>query len=148
MKLTTKQKTTVPVIDPKKQKWFIVDVKGKTLGRVATKIADMLRGKLKPIFTPQHDCGDYVVVVNARHIRLAGSKPDKKMYQWHTQFPGGFREITARKLLDEKPEEVIYQAVWGMLPRNKLRSKIIKKLRIFGEEAHDHTAQHPTSIEI
>lgn len=148
MTLKQHQKTTIPVIDITKKEWFIVDVKGKTLGRIATKIANIIRGKLKPIFTPQHDCGDYVVIINARHIRLAGTKVEKKMYQWHSGYPGGFKERTAKDMLIEKPEEVIYNAVWGMLPRNKLRRHMMKKLRVFPETTHTHIAQQLTPLEL
>ncbi|MBP9718128.1 50S ribosomal protein L13 [Candidatus Gracilibacteria bacterium] len=148
MTIKKTQKTTIPVIDEKKQQWYLVDVKGKTLGIIATEIANMLRGKQKPLFTPQLDCGDYIVVINARHVRLAGNKDDQKMYQWHSGFPGGFKERTAKAMRIEKPEEIIYDAVWGMLPRNKLRRTIIKKLRIFADETHTHSAQNPKPIEL
>lgn len=149
MKLKQNQKTTVPEeATMKKQQWFLIDVKGKTLGQVATKIADILRGKNKPIFTPQMDCGDYVVVINAAEIRLAGSKMDTKMYQWHTQYPGGFRERTARQVMTKKPEKIIYDAVWGMLPRTKTRKHLMKKLNIFAATEHNHKAQNPKVLEI
>ncbi len=149
MQIKQNQKTTVPTdITTEKRAWHIVDVKGKTLGQVATQLADILRGKNKPEFTPQLDCGDYVVVLNAKEIRLARNKMDTKMYYWHTQYPGGIRERTARQLLDTKPEKVLYDAVWGMLPRNKLRRFIIKKLRIFPGTEHDHTSQNPKPLEL
>lgn len=148
MKLKENQKTSIPVESKMKQKWFLVDVKGKTVGQVATKIANILRGKLKPEFTPQLDCGDHVVAINCLEIRLAGSKMDTKMYQWHTQYPGGFREQTAREILARKPEKVLYDAVWGMLPRTRTRKKLMKKLHIYTGETHDHTAQNPKAIEL
>lgn len=147
MKLTKTQTTYVPTekeIDSKK--WFLVDVKGKTLGLISTKIADILRGKLKVHFTPQHDCGDYVVVINAKEIRLAGNKMDSKTYHSHSGYGSGFKTRTARQLIATKPEKIIYDSVWGMLPRNKLRSKIIKKLRIFPGTEHEHTSQSPETI--
>ncbi len=149
MQIKQNQKTTIPV--PKvteKRAWHVVDVKGKTLGLVATQLADILRGKNKPEFTPQLDCGDYVVVLNCKEIRLARNKMDTKMYYWHTQYPGGIRERTARQLLDTKPEKVLYDAVWGMLPRNKLRRFIIKKLRIFPGMEHEHSSQNPKPLEL
>ncbi|PJC36615.1 50S ribosomal protein L13 [Candidatus Peregrinibacteria bacterium CG_4_9_14_0_2_um_filter_53_11] len=149
IRIKSNQKTTVPsqeVLDDKQ--WYIVDVKGKTLGRVATQIADILRGKGKTYFTPQHDCGDYVVVINATDIRLAGNKMDTKLYRWHTGYPKGFRERTAREIMENKPEQVLFDAVRGMLPRNRLRQDIIKKLRIFPTEAHTHSAQSPKPLEL
>lgn len=148
MKLKAHQKTYVPLEKDLKKKWFLVDVKNKTLGRTATKIANLLRGKNKPFFTPQHDCGDYVVVINTKEIRLSKNKLDTKLYHWHTKYPGGLRTRTARELLEKKPEKVFFDAVWGMLPRNKSRKHIIKKLKVFPGTEHDHTAQSPQFIEI
>lgn len=130
------------------KKWFLVDVKGKTLGIAATKIANMLRGKGKPHFTPQTDCGDYVVVINAKDVRFAGTKLDKKVYEWHTRYGAGFRQRTAREMLTRKPEKVIYDAVWGMLPRTKSRKHIMKKLRVFPGTEHKHSAQSLKTIEL
>lgn len=148
MKLKPSQKTHVPSEKELEKKWFLIDLKGKTLGRTATKIADLLRGKGKPFFTPQLDCGDYLVVINAKEIRLAGNKMDTKKYYWHTSYPSGLRTRTARELLEKKPEKIIFDAVWGMLPRNKLRNKMIKKLRIFPGEEHGCKAQSPQPIEL
>ncbi|MEK9133070.1 MAG: 50S ribosomal protein L13 [Patescibacteria group bacterium] len=148
MKLKDNQKTYVHDVKENERKWYLVDVKGKTLGQIATKLANIIRGKDKPLFTPQLDCGDYVVVLNAKHIRLAGSKMDTKMYYWHTQYPGGLRSRSARKMLQEKPESVLYDAVRGMLPRNKLRKFVIKKLRVFSEETHTHKAQKLQTLEL
>lgn len=148
MQLKTNQKTHVPSEEQLKKKWLMVDVKNKLLGLTATKIANLLRGKGKPFFTPQQDCGDYVIAINAKHIKLTGNKMDTKLYQWHTRYPAGFRERTAREIMKKKPEKILYDAVWGMLPRTKSRKHIIKKLRIFPEEAHSHTSQNPQSIEI
>lgn len=141
-------KTYVPDEKSLGKKWFLVDVKGKTLGATATKIADLLRGKQKPFFTPQLDCGDYVVAINARHIRLSKNKAETKLYQWHTRYPKGFRQRTAKEVLKKKPEKVLFDAVWGMMPRNKLRNHIIKKLRVFPDETHDHAAQKLQPIEL
>ena len=146
MKLQKSQKTYVPTEKNLEKSWYILDVKDKPLGRTATKIADVLRGKTKTWFSPQLDCGDFVVVVNASHIKLAGNKMESKTYHWHTRYGGGFRTRTARQLLEKKPEKILFDAVWGMMPRNKLRNSIMKKLRIFPLEAHEHTAQAPKPI--
>ena len=147
MKLKSTQKSYVPTEKNLEKKWFLVDVKGKTLGLITTKIANILRGKGKTFFTPERDCGDYVVVVNAKEVRLAGNKLDTKKYYWHTRYPGGFRERTARELMAKKPEKIIYDAVWGMLPRNRLRKNLIKKLKIFAGE-HLMKAQKPELLDL
>lgn len=149
MKLKDNQKTYLPTEkDVESKKWFVVDVKGKTLGPTATKIANLLRGKGKPIFSPQVDCGDYVVVLNAKEIRLSGGKMETKEYFWHTQYPGGIRSRKAKDLIKEKPTKILYDAVWGMLPRNKLRSKLIRKLRIFPGEVHTHESQKLQEVKL
>ncbi|KKU78502.1 MAG: 50S ribosomal protein L13 [Candidatus Peregrinibacteria bacterium GW2011_GWA2_47_7] len=148
MKIKDSQKTYVPTNADLQRKWFIVDVKGKTLGQISTKIANILRGKDKVHFTTQLDCGDYVVAINAKEVRLAGNKMDTKLYHWHTRYPGGLRTRTARELLNRKPEKILFDSVFGMLPRNKLRSKIIKKFRVFPGETHEHTAQKLQPIEL
>ena len=148
MKIKDSQKTYVPTNADLQRKWFIVDVKGKTLGQISTKIANILRGKDKVHFTTQLDCGDYVVAINAKEVRLAGNKMDTKLYHWHTRYPGGLRTRTARELLNRKPEKVLFDSVFGMLPRNKLRSKIIKKFRALPGETHEHTAQKLQPIEL
>lgn len=142
--LKQSQKTYVPGEMDLKKKWYLVDLKGKTLGPAAVKIADLIRGKGKVHFTPQHDCGDFVVAVNARDVRLSKNKLTTKTYHWHSGFGSGFKTRTAKELLQTKPEKVLYEAVWGMLPRNKLRNKMIKKLSIFAGSEHDHAAQSPT----
>lgn len=141
MKLKATQKSYVPTEKDLAKKWVLVDVKGKLLGPTAAEIADLLRGKKKTFFSKQFDCGDYVVAINAKEIKLAGKKMDTKLYQWHTQYPGGLRERTAKQVLEQKPEQLLYDAVWGMLPRNKSRKHIIKKLRIFPGPEHNHKAQ-------
>lgn len=125
------------------KKWFLIDVKGKTLGPVAVKIANLLRGKNKPFFTPQSDCGDHVVVINAKEIRLARNKMKTKMYYRHTLYPSGLRTKSAADLLAQKPEKILYDAVWGMMPRNALRKKIIGKLHVYPGVEHKHAAQNP-----
>lgn len=148
MQLKTSQKSHVPTEKELKKKWLLVDVKGKTLGPAATKIADTLRGKGKPFFTPQTDCGDYVVVINARDVRLARNKLETKLYQWHTQYPAGLRTRTAREIMEKKPEKILHDAVWGMLPRNKLRKHFMRKLHIFPGAEHNVKAQSPQPLNI
>jgi large subunit ribosomal protein L13 len=128
------------------RKWFVVDLEGKVLGRAATEIARILRGKHKPIYTPSVDAGDFVVVLNADKIKLTGNKLANKMYYHHTGYPGGIRSISAEKLLAKKPEEVIKKAVRGMLPRNKLGRQMIKKLKVYTGVEHPHAAQQPREL--
>ncbi len=113
------------------RQWYIIDAQGKILGRMATEIAKVLRGKHKPIFTPNQDAGDFVIVVNARNIKLTGTKLEKKIYYRHSEYPGGIRERTAAKMLEEKPEDLIKLAVKGMLPKNRLSRKLVTKLKIY-----------------
>ena len=124
-------------------KWFVVDADDKVLGRLATKIATYLRGKHKPVFTPSVDTGDFVIVVNAEKIKLTGRKLDGKIYYWHTGFPGGIKSETARERMEKKPEEIIRDAVWGMLPKNRLGRAIFKKLKVYKGSEHPHEAQKP-----
>jgi len=125
------------------QKWLLVDAKGKTLGRLASRIAILLRGKHKPIFTPHVDAGDFVVVVNAEKINLTGKKWQEKLYIYHTGYPGGLKSTSAEKVRNKNPERLITTAVQGMLPKNKLGKKMIKKLKVYAGEAHPHQAQQP-----
>lgn len=127
--------------------WFVVNAQGKTLGRLSTRIADVLRGKHKPTFTPHVDTGDFVVVVNAEKIHLTGNKLDQKMYWWHTGHPGGIRGRNARQQLERKPEEVIKAAVRGMLPKNRLGRKLIGKLKVYVGAEHPHEAQMPKTLD-
>lgn len=126
--------------------WFVVDMEDKVLGRVATEIARVLRGKHKPIFTPSVDTGDFVVVVNASKVKLTGNKLADKMYHRHTGHPGGLKSINAEKLLASKPEELIKKAVKGMLPKNKLGRQMFKKLKVYGGAEHPHDAQAPKNL--
>jgi large subunit ribosomal protein L13 len=128
--------------------WLIVDVKGKTLGKVATKLADILRGKNKPIFSPHIDCGDFVIVINAAKLVLTGNKLKQKTYYHHTRYPSGLREVTAGKLIETNPGRILESAVAGMIPRNKLKKDILKKLKIYADTSHKHEAQQPKAIEI
>ena len=130
------------------RRWYIVDAQGKILGRMASEIAKVLRGKNKPIFTPNADAGDFVIVVNARGIKLTGKKLEQKVYYRHTEYPGGIRERTAAKMLAEKPEDIIRLAVKGMLPRNRLSRKLVTKLKVYAGPDHPHEAQKPQPLEI
>ncbi|GFO70653.1 50S ribosomal protein L13 [Geomonas limicola] len=128
--------------------WYLVDVDNKVLGRVATEIANVLRGKNKPTFTPSVDTGDFVVVVNAAKIALTGKKMADKTYYSHSSFPGGLKEVTAGKLIEKKPEELLKKAVKGMLPKNKLARHMMKKLKIYAGDTHPHAAQQPKNLNI
>ncbi len=130
-----------------KKTWYLVDAEGKVLGRLATNIAKILRGKHKPIFSPHVDTGDFVVVVNAEKIRLTGNKLKGKIYYRYSGYPGGLKAITAEKLLVRKPEELIRRAVKGMLPKNRLGRKIFKKLKVYAGPDHPHEAQQPERLE-
>ncbi|NLY71628.1 MAG: 50S ribosomal protein L13 [Clostridiales bacterium] len=125
------------------RKWYVIDAEGKTLGRLASEAASILRGKKKPIFTPHVDTGDYVIIVNAEKVEVTGDKRKKKIYKHYTGFPGGLREITFEKLQAKKPEEIIRHAVKGMLPKGRLGRKMFKKLRVYAGPEHKHTAQQP-----
>lgn len=137
---------------PKKEdierRWWLVDADGKILGRLATEIAVLLRGKSKPGFAPHVDTGDFVVVINAEKVRVTGNKLEEKMYYDHSQYPGGLRERTLKQVLAKKPEEVIERAVWGMIPKNKLGRAVIKKLKVYRGAAHPHEAQNPREFKI
>jgi len=130
------------------RQWYVIDAQGKILGRMATEIAKVLRGKHKPSFTPNQDVGDFVIVVNARNIKLTGTKLEKKIYYRHTEYPGGIRERTAAKMLEEKPEDLIKLAVRGMLPKNRLSRKLVTKLKIYPGPVHPHDAQKPQPLAI
>jgi large subunit ribosomal protein L13 len=128
--------------------WYVVDATGLTLGRMATQIATILRGKHKPIFTPHVDCGDFVVVVNAEKIHVTGNRLDDKMYHRHSGYPGGLHSKTLRQMLDQHPDRVIELAVKRMLPKNNLGRQMLKKLRVYAGPEHPHEAQQPESLEI
>ena len=123
--------------------WFVIDVTDRILGRIAVKIADKIRGKDKPYFTPYTDGGDYVIVINAEKIKVTGSKFDNKKYYRHSLFPGGLKTETFKDLLAKNPEKIIEEAVKGMLPKNKLNKSVIKKLKVFSGPNHDHESQQP-----
>ena len=128
------------------RRWYVVDAEGETLGRLATRIADTLRGKRKPTYTPHVDSGDFVVVVNAEKIGVTGNKLDGKLYRRHSGYPGGLRQRTLREQLDRQPTEVIRSAVKGMLPRNRLARRQIVKLKIYAGPNHPHEAQNPEAL--
>ena len=130
------------------QRWFLVDAEGRTLGRLATQIADTLRGKTKPEYTPHVDTGDFVVVVNAEKIHVTGQKLDQKLYHRHSGYPGGLRTRTLREQLERRPTEVLRVAVKGMLPRNRLARRQITKLKIYAGPEHPHDAQRPEPLQL
>lgn len=125
------------------RKWYIIDAEGKTLGRLATEAASILRGKRKPIFTPHVDTGDYVIIINAEKVEVTGKKRSEKIYKRHTGYPGGLREITFEKLQAKKPEEILRHAVKGMMPNGKLGREMFKKLKVYAGPEHKHAAQQP-----
>lgn len=126
-----------------KREWFVIDATGMTLGRLATQIATVLKGKHKPIYSPHLDTGDFVIVVNAHKVRVTGRKLDQKIYYRHSGYPGGLKEISLRDQLDRHPDRVIRLAVRGMLPKNRLGRQMIKKLKIYATPGHPHDAQQP-----
>ncbi len=130
------------------RQWYVVDAQGKTLGRLSSEIARILRGKHKPIYTPHVDCGDYVVVINAEKVWTTGRKLDQKIYYRHSGYPGGLKEITLREQLGRFPERVIEHAVKGMLPKNRLGRRMFKKLKVYAGAEHPHAAQQPQPLEL
>lgn len=128
------------------RKWYVVDAEGQTLGRLASQVAAILKGKHKPIYTPHVDTGDHVIVINAEKIRLTGKKLHNKRYYRHSGYPGGIKSVTAGELLNRHPERVIKAAVWGMIPHNRLGRKMIKKLRVYAGSEHPHAAQQPETL--
>jgi large subunit ribosomal protein L13 len=130
------------------RKWLVVDAKGKTVGRLATEVARIISCKNNPAWTPFMDMGDHCVVINARHAIFKGSKNDQKVYRRHTLFPGGLREISVKEMFDKKPERVIELAVKGMLPKTKLGKAMAKKLKVYADAEHRHSAQKPETINL
>jgi large subunit ribosomal protein L13 len=129
-----------------KKNWYVIDLDGLVLGRVAARIAHVLRGKHKPIYSPSVDAGDFVIVLNADKVKLTGNKMADKMYYHHSGFPGGIKSIAAGKLLEKKPEQLIQKAVKGMLPKNKLGRHMFKKLKVYAGAEHPHAAQQPKPL--
>jgi large subunit ribosomal protein L13 len=140
-------KTFLPNEDQVKRDWYVFDADNQVLGRIATQIANILRGKNKPTYTPSVDTGDFVIVVNAEKIMLTGAKYDDKIYYSHSGFPGGIKSISAGKLLQKKPEDLIRKAVKGMLPKNKLARHMLSKLKVYAGPEHPHKAQLPKTVQ-
>ena len=141
-------KTYVATPLNRQRDWYVVDAEGKTLGRLATQIADVLRGKRKPEYTPHCDTGDFVVVVNAEKITVTGRKLEQKTYYRHSGYPGGLRSRTLGEMLDRRPDDVIRKAVKGMLPRNRLARAQLRKLKVYAGPEHPHVAQQPKPMEV
>jgi len=142
------QKTTLITKQDADRGWVLVDVENKIVGRAASKIADILRGKHRPSFTPNVDNGDFVIVINASKLRFSGNKAEQKIYYHHSGFPGGMKEVVAQDQLTKHPDRIITDAVWGMLPKNKLSRQLMTKLRVYADANHPHEAQNPTSVNI
>lgn len=130
------------------KKWYLIDAKGVVFGDLCVAIANIIRGKNKPTYTPNIDCGDFVVVINAKDVVLTGKKLDQKKYFTHSDYMGGIKEITAKKLLSKSPERMIKRGVWGMLPKNRLSNKLIGKIKVYSDANHPHKAQKPQELNI
>jgi large subunit ribosomal protein L13 len=141
-------KTYVATPETRERNWLVVDASDRTLGRLATQVADALRGKRKPEYTPHCDVGDFVVVVNAEKVAVTGNKRDAKLYYRHSGYPGGLRSRTLAQMLDRRPEEVVRRAVKGMMPRNRLARRQLRKLKVYAGPEHPHAAQKPHPMEI
>ena len=128
--------------------WYVVDARGQTLGRLASEIARIVRGKHKPIYSPSVDVGDYVIVINAEKVLVTGRKLDQKMYHRHSGYPGGLKQVSLRRMLEEHPTRVVEHAVRGMLPKNRLGRKMAKKLKVYAGPEHPHEAQQPEPLEL
>ena len=146
--LSSLMKTYVATPENRQRDWYVVDADGRTLGRLATQLADVLRGKRKPEYTPHCDVGDFIVVVNAEKIAVTGDKRDSKLYYRHSGYPGGLKARTLGEMLERQPDEVIRQAVKGMLPRNRLARQQLTKLKIYAGPDHPHSAQEPKPLEV
>jgi len=129
-------------------KWYVIDAADQVLGRIATKAATILSGKHRPQYAPFLVSGDHVVIVNANKIRLTGQKLDSKVYRHHTLYPGGLREVSAKRVFESKPDKMIREAVLGMLPKNKLRKRMVKRLKVYMHDQHPHTAQQPEALKL
>ncbi|MCJ7485791.1 MAG: 50S ribosomal protein L13 [Candidatus Aminicenantes bacterium] len=136
-------RTFIPKKDDIEQKWWLINAEGRILGRMATEVADLIRGKRKPQFTSHLDTGDFVVIVNAEKIKVTGRKLDQKKYYTHSLYSGGIKEEALKDLLERKPEEVVKKAVWGMIPKGKLGRALYKKLKVYRGPSHPHEAQNP-----
>ncbi len=141
-------RTYVPTKEKAEHRWLVVDAEGQTLGRLSTYVATRLMGKHRPTWSPAVDTGDFVIVVNASKVRLTGRKLDRKVYRWHTGYPGGLRQVTAGKLLRERPEKVLELAIHGMLPKSRLGRRLRTKLKVYAGASHPHQAQKPESVKL
>ncbi len=141
-------KTFMAKAEEVQSKWYVVDAEGKTLGRLASTVAHILRGKHKPTFTPNLDCGDHVIIINADKVVLTGKKLTDKIHYTHSMYPGGLKAVSYGKLLQSKPEYALTKTIWGMLPHNRLGRQMIKKLRVYRGSEHPHQAQQPENLEI
>jgi large subunit ribosomal protein L13 len=141
-------RTYFPKAGDIKPQWFVIDAEGKVLGRLSTTIANIISGKAKPTYTPFLDTGDHVIVINAEKIVLSGKKETDKIYRHHSLYPGGLKSKSAKFVRAEKPESMIEEAVWGMLPKNKLGRKMLKKLKVYRGTSHPHQAQQPEAFEV
>jgi len=141
-------KSYMPRNDDFEKKWYLVDASGKRVGRLASRVVSVLRGKGKPQFAPHSDIGDFVVIVNADKVSFTGRKWEEKTYYRHSHYPGGLKSVTARKLETEKPGEVIRKAVWGMLPKNRWQKKLMSRVKVYSGDRHPHEAQNPEILEI
>ena len=139
-------RTYVPTKEKAERRWLVVDAEGQTLGRISTYVATRLMGKHRPTWSPAVDTGDFVVVVNAEKVRLTGRKLEGKVYRWHTGYPGGLKQVTAGKLLKERPARVLEMAIHGMLPKNRLGRKLRTKLKVYAGPDHPHQAQKPEPV--
>lgn len=141
-------KTFMAKSEDLQRKWYVIDASNKPLGRLASEVAKILRGKNKPIFTPHVDTGDHVIVLNAAKVLLTGNKLQGKIYEHHTQHPGGLKEVTAKQMLEKDPEKMIELAVKGMLPKNSMGRAMFRKLKVYKGAEHDHQAQKPETLEL
>ena len=148
MKLSRTNKTFVPKKEAIERRWWVVDAENVVLGRLATRVAEILRGKNKPNYTPFFDTGDFVIVINAEKVKLTGKKETQKVYYRHSGYLGGLKETSYQKMLADHPERIVMHAVRGMLPNNKLNRKILKKLKVYTGSDHQHKAQKPEPLEI
>jgi len=133
---------------PENRKWYVVDATDRTLGRLASQVASRLRGKHQPSFTPHADTGDFIVVINAERVKLTGRKWEQNTYYRHSRYMGGIKEITAKKLREKRPEDLVRYAVWGMLPKNRLGRQLYKKLKVYAGTDHPHEAQQPQPLDL
>jgi len=142
------KKTYVTKEEDVQREWYVIDASGQTLGRLAARVASVLRGKHKPVYSPSVDAGDFVIVVNAEKVHVTGRKLDQKMYYRHSGYPGGLKEITLRNLLQQHPTRVIEHAVRGMLPKNRLGRQVFRHLKVYAGSEHPHEAQQPKALEL